>query len=353
MSRFFLLFLFFALPCFAIRDADLFMNKGPDDGVIFVNNRVLVLVEETPITTMDLKKRLDYLFAREYPQFVTSPAARMEFYKISWRSVLEEQIQKHLIQADGKEMKIEISAGDVRQAMEEQFGPNVIANLEKAGVTYDDAARVIEEDLQMERVIGMRIHARAVRMITPSQLEKEYEKFASNQENIRPPHWSYRVITVRDPDEARGQQWAERIHHLLTEEKIPFEELLTQCQEGDDFSSETKISVSEPFQHEESELAPSYHDILATLEDDTFSPPIEQESRKEGKKVHRVFYLEKFKEKGIPSFAEVTQNLQNKLLQEIIHQESEKYLERLNDFFVVQNFVDDAQEYEPFILYHS
>ena len=72
---------------------------------------------------------------------------------MSWKSALEEIIDKELILADAQESKIEVSSGDVRQEMERSFGPNIIANLDKAGISFEEASKIMQEEIIIRRMI--------------------------------------------------------------------------------------------------------------------------------------------------------------------------------------------------------
>ena len=62
---------------------------------------------------------------------------------MNWKYVLQELIDKELILGDAEEKKVAITAGDVRQEMENMFGPNIIANLDKIGLSMDEALKIV------------------------------------------------------------------------------------------------------------------------------------------------------------------------------------------------------------------
>ncbi|MBA3815063.1 MAG: SurA N-terminal domain-containing protein, partial [Parachlamydiaceae bacterium] len=110
--------------------ADPFLFNTEQELQIVVNNRILAKVNGKAISVMDLMKKMDLLFYRQFPQYISSAQARYQFYQANWKHLLEEIIDKELILADAQDAKIPISAGDVRQEMEVLFGPNIISNLD-------------------------------------------------------------------------------------------------------------------------------------------------------------------------------------------------------------------------------
>src|SRR5262249_20356447 len=119
------------------------MLFGNENKKIFVNNRILAKVNGKAISIMDIMKKMDLLFYKQFPQYAGSTEARHQFYSLYWKNALQDSIDKELIMADAKEAKLEVTGGEIRQELEALFGPNIIANLDKAGISYDDAAEMI------------------------------------------------------------------------------------------------------------------------------------------------------------------------------------------------------------------
>src|SRR5262249_17801417 len=147
-----------------------------DKAHIVVNNRILARINEKAISVVDLMKKLDVLFYREFPQYTSSKVARYQFYQANWKNVLQELIDKELILADAEENKLPISSGDVRQEMEQLFGPNIIANLDKVGLSFDDAWKIVQGDITIRRMMYMRVNAKAMRQVTPQDVWAAYEE---------------------------------------------------------------------------------------------------------------------------------------------------------------------------------
>ena len=182
---------------------------------IFINNRVLAIINGKPITTYDLVKKMDLSFYKQYPEYASSNQARFQFYQQVWKYILDDLINEELVLADAKESKIEVSSGDVRQEIEQQFGPNIIENLDKAGMTLDEAFKVVQAELVLQRTIGARVNVKAMRIVTPAKIRAAYDEYISNPENRRLTKWQYRVVTIKDRDIKKTEALSKTVYQLL------------------------------------------------------------------------------------------------------------------------------------------
>lgn len=320
--------------------------------LIFVNNRILATVNGKAISVIDVMKKMDMQFYKQYPQYTSSVTARFQFYQISWKHVLQELIDKELVMADAEEAKVVVSGGDVRQEMESMFGPNIILNLDKVGLTFEEAWKMVEADLILRRLMSYRVHAKAVRDVTPQKVRTAYEEYA--KANIRPEEWQYIVISIRNPDPSQAAEAAHIAYRYLVDEHQPLANLSAKISDISAIGSSTKVTVSETFKHVEKDLSPAYKEPLSKLQPDTYSEPLAQKSRTDSKNaVFRIFYLKEHTPEGFVPFAEVEVKLKNKLIEEAIDKETEAYLKKLREHHHVQ----DSQiaeltsgDFQPFVL---
>jgi hypothetical protein len=295
---------------------------------IIVNNRILAKVHGKGISVIDVQKKMDVMFYRRFPEYASSPAMRLQFYAVNWRHMLTDLIDKELVLFDARENKIEVTKGDVRQEIEQMFGPNVMANLDSVGLTYDEAKEMVEGDLLIRRMMGMRVNMKAQTRVSPREIRKAYEEFSAT--NKRPTEWVYRVITVRHPDTAEGQKAANLLRSQLAGHRTTVEDLAQNYQTLEALNPEAKVTFSEEFRHKDSEISEAYQEILAKLHNDTYSEPIAQVSRAaKGETVQRIFYLKEMTPGGNIPMNEVENKLQEKLLGEAIAAETEAYLSKL------------------------
>lgn len=318
---------------------------------IFVNNRIVANVRGKAVSIIDVMKKMDLVFYRRFPEYSSSVEARFQFYQINWRHILKEIIEKELILADAEESKIPISNGDIRQEMENLFGPNIIANLDKAGLTYDDAWELVKEEIIMRKMISFKINAKAVRSVVPNDVRTAYEEFA--KKNKTPDQWSYRVITVRGKDPTECAETANSVLHFVNEGISSIDNLQEKLKDPSITRNKTTVSLSEEYKHSEKELSDSYKEIITSLAPNEFSKPIAQKSKADKSMVFRIFYLKEPIKGGVPPFAEVEPKLKNKLIDDAVDKEANLYMAKLRAHFNVKE-EDQAKlipdNFEPFSL---
>lgn len=313
---------------------------------VVVNNRILANVNGKAISVVDLMKKMDLLFYREFPEYASSQPARYQFYTANWKHVLKELVDKELIVADAEEAKLPMSSGDVRQEMERLFGPNIIENLDKIGMSFDEALAIVQGDLQIQRMLYVRVNSKAMRNVTPLDVRNSYEEYI--KANIEPAKWHYQVITLRNKDSSLGAETANAAYDLLVNENLPLPELNAKLNTLSALSKESQITISEEFQHKENEISPLYKEPLLKLTAGKYSSPVSQKSKADKSNVLRIFYLKNYTPESAAPFAEVESKLKNSLLEKFIIAESDAYLKKLRRHFDVQELV--PEDFQPFSL---
>lgn len=322
---------------------------GEDKQTLFVNNRVVAKVNGKAISIMDITKKMDMLFYRQYPQYASSVPARFQFYQANWKYVLQELIDKELILADAQEAKLPVSLGDVRQEMESLFGPNIIHNLDQAGLTFEEAMKMVQDDLIIKRMIYARVNAKVIKLITPQDVREAYEKYA--QEHIRPDSWRYHVISIRDKDVSKGAEAANLVHNFLNE-NVPLQELSGNVKKTHPFEN-TSVNISEEHTHTEKEMPETSRAILETLQSKSYSKPIPQQSRTDKSTVFRIYYLDQMEKGGSPPLNEAENEVRNGLASIAVRDETERYIKRLRQYYDVQeNTLKEimASDFQPYSL---
>lgn len=318
---------------------------------IFVNNRILARVNGKSISVIDIMKKMDMLFYKQFPQYTSSVEARFQFYEFSWKHVLQDLIDKELILNDAEEKKVPVSSGDIRQEMESLFGPNIIVNLDKVGLTFEEAWKMVQDDIKIRRMIHVRANLRAIKQVTPQDVRNAYEEYA--KDNIRPEKWRYAVVSIRNPDLENGAEAAAFAYQFLTEEGKSMEELPAAIKNIAPFGQTTKITVSELFDHDEKELSPSYKEVLATLTPDSYSKPLAQKSRSDNSSVFRIFHLKEKIPGGVISFNEVEAKLKDELIENAVNKATAEYLNKLRQHYhIKENHFTEAisDDFHPFTL---
>jgi hypothetical protein len=332
---------------------DALYSKPQEASKIIINNRILAQVNGKLISTYDVTKKMDMLFYKQYPQYLTVLDARYQYYLANWKYVLDELINKELVLADAKELKIEASGGDVRQEMESSFGPNIIENLDKAGITFDEAAKIMQGDIVIRRMVNMRVNVKALRAVTPATVRQAYEEFIQEPKNARLTEWRYRVITVSDRTPQRTEETADKAYRMLIEQRIPLDKLAETMKAQNLLGRKGKVTVSDEIFNNEQELSDVYRETLKTMEPGMISQPAAHKSRTNQSTVYRIFYVKDKVPGGMPSFQEMEGKLKEELLNQAADKETELYLNKLRQHFHIREQdinVRIPADYQPFML---
>lgn len=339
---FFILAVLLQLKAFG---ADPLLFTPDEDKKILIHNRILAKVNGKAISVYDVMKKMDMLFYRQFPEYTSSTVARYQFYLANWQHVLQDLVDKELIMADAEEVKMPVSNGDVRQEMELIFGPNIIANLDKVGLSYEEAWKMVHSDILIKRMLFTRANAKAIKKVTPQVILQAYDEFA--KENMKPDMWVYNVITIRDPDKKNSSITSEKAFELLTKEQIPMKELPGK------FTNSVKISVSDEMQNSAEEMAEAYKSVIMAMKPGEYSHPISQKSRADGSTVFRIFFFKEMQPGGAPPFNRVSNDLKNKLTEEASSREIDSYLKKMRKHFDVQGGQLEElkkENFQPFSL---
>lgn len=349
------IFVYLIVLCFAsffLSAASPMMRGKRDEPKIFVNNRILARINGKPITTFDLVKKMDLTFYKQYPEYLNSNPARFQFYQYGWKHILNDLINEELVLADAKESKIEVSSGDVRQEMEQQFGPNIIENLDKAGMTIDEAFKIVQTELTLQRTIGARVNTKALRFVTPVKIKVAYDEFIQNPENRCLTKWNYRFVTIKDRDIKKTEALSQAVHQLLLD-GVTLDELVATLNSRKMLGRNGKVTVSNEVTNNEKELSESYKTALTNLEANKYSQPFPFKSRALKTTVYRILYVKEIMPGGFPTFKEIEPKLKQQLLNQAADKETEMYLEKLRQHYHVRDVDLQAMipdDYEPFIL---
>ena len=294
-----------------------------NDQKIAIQNSILAKVNGTTISMMDVKKKMDLVFHQNYPHLDKSSQARYQFYEGSWRHVLMEMIDQQLILADAVEKEAKLTDGEIREEMEERFGPNIMLTLDKIGLTYDETWKMIREELLVRRMTWWFIHSKAVSRVTPQDIRQAFRLYL--KENPSFQEWKYRVIAIRgDQPEAS----AEKVHQFLIAKGQSPESLDEELKQLD-----PSIQISSEYAAADKDLSDAHRKVLSTLSPGGYSAPSLQKSRTENRTVARIFYLAQVTDHPAPQFEAIAPNLRNDLIQKAVAQESGVYLEKLRKHY--------------------
>lgn len=305
---------------------------------IAIQNSILAKVNGNTISVLDIKKKMDIAFHRNYPHLENSLEARCQFYEASWRHVLMEMIDHQLILADATEKNIPLTDGEVREEMENRFGPNIMFTLDKLGLTYDETWKMIKDELTVQRMTWWFIHSKAMNQVTPQDIRQAFRIYI--KENPSYQEWKYRVIAIRGDN---LDEKAKMIHDRLKANNQSPESAAALLRDID-----PTAQVSTEFTATDKQLSDAHRAALAGLSPGEYSKPIMQKSRSDNQVVARIFYLSEKTDHPAPQFEALSHTLRDQLVQKAVSQESIAYLDKLRK---QHSYYENAPEdFHPFSL---
>lgn len=344
MRRYITAFTLLLAPCFAASVEE----KTAVEHSIGINNRILARVNGKTISVMDVMKKMEIYLARSYPEAAKNPNARYQFFTANWRQTLSQLIDNELILADADAVQLKVSDAEVRETLHERFGPNISQNLEKLGITYDEAWHMLYSEMAVQRMSWFRVQSKALQRITPFDVKAAYKKYLA--ENPASDRWKYQVVSIRAPSETIGSIYAQKAYALLTGEKATLEELVAKLKKETDKT--ITVNVSEPYDLPAKDVSEAHKKVLISLKPGDFSLPTAQVSRTDQTMVHRIFHLQEHSLIKPASFKEKMESLQDELVQKEIDKELPQYLKRLRQRFNVDDKAIETlpSSFQPFVL---
>jgi hypothetical protein len=325
----------FALSCFATSIPPVDFS---DSQQIAVQNSILAKVNGQTISVLDIKKKMDMVFHKNYPQYANSAQARFQFYDSSWRHVLMEMIDQQLMLTEAESKQIPLSDGEVRQEMETRFGPNIMVTLDKIGLSYDEAWKMLKDELIVQRMTWWFIQSKAMHQVTPQDIRQAYRLHV--KENPSYDELKYRVIVVRGEN---AEERANQLHKLLEEKTLTTDFSFSVIQEID-----PTVQVSAEFSAKDKDLSDAHKSALTSLTPGTYSKPVLQKNKNDNQTPARIFYLSEKTSHPTPQFESLAYELRNELIQKAVVQESAAYMEKLRKSYPFDENI--PRDLHPFTL---
>ncbi|CCB90022.1 SurA N-terminal domain-containing protein [Simkania negevensis] len=316
---------------------------------IIINNCPLAKINGKIISLIDVVKKMD-LFLYEYdPNLKLSAAEKVQFYMGRWSETLEEMICNELVLLDAQQKEIKVSDGEVREELEDRFGPNIMSNLEKIGLTYDQAREWIRNDITIRQMMWFKVHSKALQTTTPQVIKAAYQAYLEKNPPVE--NWTYRVFSIRGKDQEACETLAKQAYALLSTKEKTLEEVAAELKEQ---HQEITITVSDELSGDTPNISKQHYDVIKNLSTHSFSEPVSQVSRFDKSTVSRVFYLDNLVEKLPSDFDTMHEPLKNKLLHETADKEKEQYFNSLKKrygFDKVSPRMPLSSDYQPFTVY--
>ena len=298
---------------------------------IVVNNRILAKVQGQNISVIDVMKKMDVYLNQNYPEVAQNTVARFQFYSSQWKQSLAQMIDNELIIADAEAKQVKVSDGDLRETIQERFGPNIMSTLDKLGITYEEARKMILAEMIVQRMTWIKINSKAIQSVNPKDIKLAYQNFCIENPPIE--EWDYQVVAIRSENASIGEKIAEKVQELLATQKIGLDNLSVDLASHIELDPTTSIQVSNEMHASSKEISENHKEVLFSLPTHTFSLPILQKSRASQTTVHRIFYLKDHKKIEQPRFEKMATQLENHLIHEAINKESAAYIKKIRQYF--------------------
>lgn len=300
----------------AVSNLDFSLDNSYPQNIV-INNRILLKVNGKSITVMDVVRKMDLLFYRQYPELASSTTARYQFYMAMWRTMLGNVIDDLLIVADAEEKKLEVNDGEVREELENIFGPDVVLNVDKMGMTLSEAFDLLKTEITVQKMTSMLVRPKAMTEVHPQHVRQKYEEY--QRANPSSDRWVYQILSIRGEEHER---FADEAYHLLSE-GLTLQDAVERLKEwGVDFA------LSEEYRQSEKELSSAYKAVLATLGAGQYSTPVSR-----GNSLSRIFCLKACEKEEAISLSEMGEKLKQELLREANARENARYREKLRKHY--------------------
>lgn len=314
---------------------------------LMINNRPLAKINGKVISLYDVIKKMD-LFLFEYaPEATLLSAEKYQFYMSRWETTLDEMIADELILMDAAKKEVKISDGEVREMLQERFGPNIRASLDKVNLEYDEARDLIRSNLIVNQLIGMKVHAKAFHIVTPELIKEAYTSYVTDH----PPQeqWKYQVLSIRGEDPILCGTVAQKAYEALLEKKQSLDTIATALE-----AEEVTLNASEDYLGETKKISKAHFEVIQSLTPGSISKPISQVSRYDKSGVLRIFHLKDVTKSLPETFDEMHDTLKNQLLFQTSDSEKKHYIESLSKRFGYATHSPKfllPEDYHPFLLF--
>ena len=332
------LFLFFLCV------AGLGFCESPAKQAIVIENRVLATVRDQVITVQDVVKKLDMLFYQNFPEHRASTEARFEFYKATWRKMLEDLVNRQLVLSWAEERQFTVTNGDIRQELEDIFGPNVMMNLYESGFSLHEVQEMIRADILMRRLLYFQVRLPVLAAISPSRVRALYETKVQQHCCEEILHW--RTVTLKAKDGDCPKRIADSVFSMLDKEHLSIPEVAKKVPDT------IEVTASEQFCSEKKEVAPNIYDLLSKLQQGSYSEPISFVSKQNAQKGWRFYIVNSKEQVPISPLADTEGELRFELAQPEIEVKTKELFDELHKEYQVKQLISSQElsSLEPFYL---
>ena len=294
-----------------------------DDGLnLRFANGIAAVVEEKIITVDDIRREL----APILPQIRRDSRNQQEFSQKLERvqdEIIRNLIDRYLIVKEfRKDDKRKIPESYVDNAIQEQLATQFegdrarfLAYLKSRGFTLRDYRKEMEEEIIYGYMRGQQ--RKSANVVSPAKVEAYYE---ANQQKFHQDEQVYLRLIQLNRGESTDAQLLAQAEEILAKFRAgtKFEDLAKE------YSQDARKSKGGDFGWQKRpDLKPEFSEPLFALQPGQVSQPVIQ---KEG---IFLLYAEDRKAAGVPPIAEVREQIETTLAQQMTREAQEKWLERL------------------------
>lgn len=324
--------LFLLVPLFLKASSEEQVSYDTRQG-IHINNRVLASVNGKVISVIDIMKKMDMVLYQHYPQYLESPEARCQFYQMHWKQMLSDLIDRELVIADAEEKNFPISSGDVREELEEIFGPNMMMNLEGAGLSLSEVWEIVKTDILFRRMLYYQVQSRVHPQITPQDVRVRYDEYVAELKEHSECVW--KAISIRATGQEQSVALGAAAHRLLTEEKESLDSLQEKLGSHALWDDSVTVTISPLYSQKRKEISEALMELFCSMQEGSYSVPLLQPSRGDRAPVVRIYYVEQLPKDVVPPIQEVEGQLRDEIIQELITQKTADYFTSLRTHYRV------------------
>ena len=338
----FLLCTLAAVQCFAdlpTYGGNFFDRQGQRSTVI-VNNRPLAKINGKVFSALDVQKQMDRYLQHAHPQIFEEPESVFQFYSHSWKSVLQELVDNELMLMEAKELSYKLDKVMVEEELVNRFGSNYDDQIEKNGLTKDEATKIVENDLICKSMMWYRVWQKSMNLVTPQVVQDHYANTIQNKPSK--DEWTYQMCTVRGNDAQAAEKIAKDVYKMFnTDSDTNLGSSLADAVKAIAAltPNDVSVKVSDEIRLTSKELSTENLSILEGLKPMEVSNPVMQKSRYDDQTVMRLFHLKEHLVTTPPSYDEISNEIRDALVGKEGEKVRDAYLNKLRKRFCYEDLI--------------
>jgi len=313
---------------------------------IQVKNRILTTVNGQTISVLDVMKQMDMFLNQNYPQYLDSSEMRMQYYTTQWKQTLQRMVDEELMLADAESKEVKATDAEVREEIQNRYGPNVMQSLDRLGFSYDEAKKMIHKEIVVQKIQWLRVTSKVMSNVTNKVVKNEFNSYVAKN----PPKelWTYQFLTLRGRTVEEALATAQEVASLRQSSNLSLASALEAFKEKHPDSIAVKLTLSSDIQMEQRELSEANRVVLTQTALSSWSKPVIQKTR-DGSEVVRIFHVKSHTKQESPLFQTMVAGLKNELLNRYLDKEMDAYISRLHQRFdFTPDMLDIPSQFEPF-----